>query len=304
MKSTPATYLLVLSLALTMRPIIGAQIPPTTRFDWGEINRIAWPDVSIVVADGAPPNEALNTPEVMSQMRAAAERGSAPAQFNLGRAYEHGNGVLPDFEQAHAWYLEAAEKRYAAAEFSVGMDYARGVDVQQDDEEAVRWIRRAAAQGHARGQYSLGMAYALGIGTERDPRGSIPWFQRAADQGVPEAQLKFGLMSIAFSGLLGTGTGTGVGTAVASLQKAAEHGLGEAQFALGMIYMQGSPLSNPDTNFVQDFVESYKWFTICWKRTTGNLQSSCGARRFEVERKMTSDAIGDAEDRTLEWINK
>src|SRR5436189_4610827 len=99
------------------------------------------------------------------------------------------------------------------------MDYARGRGVQQDTEEAVRWIRRAAAQGHARAQYALGIAYATGIGVERDPRGAIPWFQRAADQRVPEAQLKFGLLSIAFSGLLGTGTGHGVGAAVASLEK-------------------------------------------------------------------------------------
>jgi TPR repeat protein len=148
------------------------------------------------------------------------------------------------------------------------------------------------------------MAYAIGQGIERDGRASIPWFRKAADQGMADAQFKFAVLSIAFSGLLGTGVGDGVGTAVASLRKAADQDLGQAQFALGLMYLQGSdnPLTDPDTNLVQDFVESYKWLTICWKRTFGELQSSCERRRVDVERKMTPDAIGQGEDRALEWI--
>ena len=280
-------------------------VAQTPRFDWGELMTLVWESASIVPGDVHPAHAPSNTSASMERMRAAAERGDALAQFNLGRAYEDGDGVPPDDEQAHLWYRKAADQRFSLAEFAVGMDYARGRGVQQDDAEAVEWVRRAAEQGYALAQYSLGMAYALGKGIERDGRGAIPWFKKAADQGLAEAQFKLAVLSIAFSGLLGTGLGDGVGTAVESLRKSADQDLGQAQFALGLIYLQGSdnPLTDPTTGLVQDFVESYKWLTICWKRTFGELQSSCERRRVEVERKMTPGAIGEGEDRALEWSN-
>jgi hypothetical protein len=132
------------------------------------------------------------------------------------------------------------------------------------------------------------MAYATGKGIERDGQASIPWFRKAADQDLAAAQFKFVVLSIAFSGLLGTGVRDGVGAAIEALPKSADQEFGPAQFALGLIYLQGSDklLTNPHTNLVQDFVESYKWLTVCWKRTFGERQSSCERRRVDVERKM------------------
>jgi hypothetical protein len=275
-----------------------------TRFDWSDITAIAWADASIIPAETGITNGPLNTPDDVRRMRNAAEGGDALAQFRLGRAYENGDGVRADAEQAHLWYRKAADQRFPSAEFAVGMDYARGQGVQLDIEEAVKWIRRAATQGHALAQYSLGMAYAMGRGIDRDGQASLPWFRRAADQGLAAAQFKFAVLSIAFSGLLGTGVGNGVGAAVEALRRSADQDFGPAQFALGLIYLQGSDnlLTDPDTNLVQDFVESYKWLTVCWKRTFGELQSSCERRRVDVERKMTPGAIGQGEDRALEWV--
>jgi hypothetical protein len=277
----------------------------TPGFDWSDITAIAWADASIVPPDTRATNGPVNTPDGVRRMRNVAERGDALAQFRLGRAYEDGDGVPADADQAHLWYRKAADQRNPSAEYAVGMDYARGQGVELDNEKAVEWIRRAAAQGHALAQYALGMAYAMGKGIERDGQASIPWFRRAADQGLAAAQFKFAVLSIAFSGLLGTGVGDGVGAAIESLRKSADQDFGPAQFALGLIYLQGSdnPLTDPGTNLVRDFVESYKWLTICWKRTFGELQSSCERRRVDVERKMPPDAIGQGEDRALEWID-
>ena len=291
-------------LALAFSLHAGFSVAQTSRFDWDDISAIAWADASIVPPDIRNTNSSLNTPEIIGRMRNAAERGDALAQFSLGRAYEDGNGVPSDDEQAHLWYRKAADQRLPSAEFAVGMDYARGQGVQLDAEEAVKWIRRAATRGHASAQYSLGMAYATGKGIERDGRAAIPWFRQAANQGMAAAQFKFAVLSIAFSGLLGTGAGDGVGAAVEALRRSADQDFGPAQFALGLIYLQGSdnPLTDPDTTLGQDFVESYKWLTVCWKRTFGELQSSCERRRVDVERKMTPDAIGQGEDRALDWI--
>lgn len=299
---TMTRVLVVIALALCLHSRLS--VAQQARFDWNEISAIAWAEASIVPPDVHSTDRLTNTPQVVKRVRDAAERGDALAQFRLGRAYEDGDGVLPDDEQAHRWYRKAADQQLPPAEFAVGMDYSRGRGVQQDQNEAAEWVRRAAIQGYAPAQYSLGMAYAIGQGVERDGRAAIPWFRKAADQGLASAEFKFAVLSIAFSGLLGTGVGDGVGAAVESLRKAADHDLGQAQFALGLMYLQGSdnPLTDPDTNLVQDFVESYKWLTICWKRTFGELQSSCERRRVEVERKMTPDAIGQGEDRALEWI--
>ena len=40
----------------------------------------------------------------------AAEQGDASAQFNLGVAYDNGDGVLQDYSKAHMWYNLAAAK--------------------------------------------------------------------------------------------------------------------------------------------------------------------------------------------------
>jgi len=40
--------------------------------------------------------------------RKAAELGFAPAKNSLGRAYENGQGVEKDLQQASYWYEEAA----------------------------------------------------------------------------------------------------------------------------------------------------------------------------------------------------
>ena len=43
-----------------------------------------------------------------------AERGDARAQYNLGRMYEYGRGVVQDFVQAHKWYNLAVSRFFAS----------------------------------------------------------------------------------------------------------------------------------------------------------------------------------------------
>ena len=57
--------------------------------------------------------------EAVKWYRRAAERGYAPAQFNLARCYACGLGVAKDyFKQAKAWHLKAAERGHAVAQFA------------------------------------------------------------------------------------------------------------------------------------------------------------------------------------------
>ena len=62
--------------------------------------------------------------------------------------------------EAVKWYRLAAEQGNARAQYNLGYAYDNGEGVEQDYVEAVKWFRLAAEQGNADAQYNLGYAYA------------------------------------------------------------------------------------------------------------------------------------------------
>jgi TPR repeat protein len=73
----------------------------------------------------------------------------------MGLAYENGRGVPKLDSEAVDWFRSAAEKGSAAAQYNLGRMYAEGKGVLQDQAEARRWFERAAAQGHAEAKGKL-----------------------------------------------------------------------------------------------------------------------------------------------------
>lgn len=80
--------------------------------------------------------------------KAAAYAGSASAQFHLGVAYYHGDGVPQDYDESLRWYRLAAEQGYASAQFTLGGFYALGQIVPQDYILALMWMSLAATRAH------------------------------------------------------------------------------------------------------------------------------------------------------------
>ena len=76
----------------------------------------------------------------------AAEQGDADAQDKLGMAYQNGNGVTQDYEQAIYWYRKSADQGYADAQSNLGQMYENGIGVAQDYAQAVYWYHKAAEQ--------------------------------------------------------------------------------------------------------------------------------------------------------------
>ncbi len=103
-----------------------------------------------------------NTNQNFSWFLKAAETGSPRAQYNLGRMYQDGIGVMQDCEKAASWLSKAAVQGDADAQYNLGMMYARGEGVQQDDWRALDWLRLAAEKGHADAQYMVGETDAGG----------------------------------------------------------------------------------------------------------------------------------------------
>ncbi|HYM33229.1 MAG TPA: CHASE2 domain-containing protein [Candidatus Cybelea sp.] len=91
------------------------------------------------------------------------------------------------FIEAAALLLSEAERGFAPAQYSLAKAYRDGIGVPRDPAAAVRWFRAAAEQGHGSAQERLGMRYARGEGVERDLGEAVVWLSLAARQGVVSA---------------------------------------------------------------------------------------------------------------------
>jgi len=99
---------------------------------------------------GAPKKKTIeefpDTPDWANPI-AAAKRGDATAQFNLGCSYLKGDGVIQDYSEAINWFRKAANQGYSPAQCNLGWMYDTGKGVPQNYTEAYKWYNLAAAQG-------------------------------------------------------------------------------------------------------------------------------------------------------------
>lgn len=112
--------------------------------------------------------------------RAAAAKGDADAQFNLGQAYKLGGGVAVDLAEAEKWYRLAALQGHAAAEENYGLVlFENGKRAA-----AVPWLERAIGRGAPRAQYLLGVMLFNGDGVAKDWVRAYALMTRAAAGGL------------------------------------------------------------------------------------------------------------------------
>lgn len=77
-----------------------------------------------------------------------ARQGSAPAQYNLAKAYETGSGTRQSYSEAVRWYKAAANQGFARAQFSLGVIFEEGrPEVKRDVAYALSWYEEAARNG-------------------------------------------------------------------------------------------------------------------------------------------------------------
>jgi len=74
----------------------------------------------------------------------AAARGSASAQYGLGRMYYKGDGVEQSYSQAAAWLEKAAGQGNASAQVLLSYLYATGKGVSGNTARAYMWINLAS----------------------------------------------------------------------------------------------------------------------------------------------------------------
>jgi TPR repeat protein len=124
----------------------------------------------------------------VSQLTAAATKGDATAEYNLGRAYQVGFGVTQDFAQAALWYQRAAEQGNLEGQNALGMLLA----LQKEYANAAQWFGQAATNGNSDAQYNLGVLYHKALGVGQSDEIAAQWFQKAAAQNQRDAQKEMG----------------------------------------------------------------------------------------------------------------
>ncbi len=122
--------------------------------------------------------------------RQAAAKGDHRAEFLLSNAYQRGQGVAADEQQAAELLRDSAAGGFPPAQFNLGNAYFHGTGVEQNFPAAIMWWRRAAEQDMVEAQFNLGFAYYRGAGVPRDVGEATHWFRQAASGGsLPAATI-------------------------------------------------------------------------------------------------------------------
>ena len=87
-----------------------------------------------------------------SFFKKGAKQGDSAAQYNLGRMYHTGEGVLQDYAEAVRWYKLAAAQGVSNAQHNLASMYDDGKGVLQDYLQAHMWINLAAVSGKKESQ--------------------------------------------------------------------------------------------------------------------------------------------------------
>src|SRR5258705_511592 len=71
--------------------------------------------------------------KLFDETKTQAEKGDAPAQYNLAILFDNGRGVTKDEGEAVKWYRKAADQGFARAQASLGLGYYLGDGVIKDE---------------------------------------------------------------------------------------------------------------------------------------------------------------------------
>ena len=135
------------------------------------------------------PNGIPTQPQLVFDLdRAAAQRGSHYAEFEVGRFYRAGYLNPPDYTQARVWFNRAASAGYGPADQYLGAMYEAGEGVPVDLVQARDHYERAANLGVCSAMQRIGELYRDGQGVPADPVTAYMWFAIGSRMGAPESQ--------------------------------------------------------------------------------------------------------------------
>jgi len=225
----------------------------------------------------------------------------AEAWFQLGKLYNHGQGVKQDCREALKWFRKAADKHHPYAPLHIEWLYKWSQDLPQDTEKAIEWCRtagdchyyglkgvtqdyvkalewyhKAANFGNVTTQYQLGILYEAGAGVQRNPflyeagtevpRNPVEaakWFSKAITQDVTYGN-KIGDL-YAYGGIGTRQIQQNYRKAMDWYLESARREDASAQIKIGVLYETGKGVErNP--------IEAAKWFNRAFAQRYSSAQ--------------------------------
>ena len=134
-------------------------------------------------------------------LKEAAVEKHAAATYELGIAYNQGQGVRENTVKGARLMKQAARLGDSRAQYHVGAAYFHGTAGEKDLRKAAIYLGRASVQGHEKAQYLLARAFENGWGVPKDPAWAARWYGKAARRGHGPAQLAYGVVNSEGRGL-------------------------------------------------------------------------------------------------------
>jgi hypothetical protein len=117
--------------------------------------------------------------EDVQDLRSRADHDHPDAQFQLGKVYQIGDGVLRDNDEAEKWYTRAAENGYLEAQRCMGFCCLDATLGRRDMKAAEKWFRMAAMQGDEESQLELAKI-CMKRNDKQDQEEALYWLNEAA----------------------------------------------------------------------------------------------------------------------------
>ncbi|HYX53792.1 MAG TPA: hypothetical protein VE783_10110, partial [Candidatus Limnocylindrales bacterium] len=102
---------------------------------------------------------------ILERLREAANEGDTYAQFELGLAFDWGNGVEQDFRKAAEFYAKAAEQGHQPAEHNLLLQHISGQVKLHLPSVVFAKLESRAEAGDRDSQNNLGLCFQHGYGT-------------------------------------------------------------------------------------------------------------------------------------------
>ncbi len=146
--------------------------------------------LSLIYSTGVKTDAALPDTDANGQQGLGGMLGSG----RVVSLYPQGFDIMPDPECAFDYAKAAAQRGFAAAQGNLGLMYLRGIGCPQDYRRAARWARFAAVQHDAKGALALGTLNEHGLGIPVNLAEAARWYSVASDQGNDTASTALGLL--------------------------------------------------------------------------------------------------------------
>lgn len=191
---------------------------------------------------------AADAKKSLAWFRAAADQNLAEAQFDVGLAYEEGNGVGKNQGEANRWYTLAADQGNSAAECNLGRYYVWECNDEVSEQKGIKLLMKSAHQNDECAQRSLAACYADGIAVKKDLPRAIELYTKAAEKDDAYSQWKLGELYET-----GTGTKKDLKKAFTYFDAAARNGESRAEIEVATLYQLGGGVERNEEEALAHF---------------------------------------------------